>query len=355
MDARLERVRRVVAMGRRAADARDPVGIEVRSKLVADGPLSPEGVALALSRHLEIDPRPEDLQALVARTSPSPRCHVVLSAHVCTAALRAIAIGVATAPRVLVKPSRRDPTLAVALCRELATDADFAALGGSIAIVEAIAPEPLDEVHAYGSDEALAAIAAALPRGAILRGHGAGFGLAVIDRGAALDEAAAALAEDVIPFDQQGCLSPRIALVEGAEERARAFTEALANALERAGSRVPRGAIEPADRAAITRYVSVAEALGEARSGASFAVGLDVDPISLVLPPPHRVVHVAPVRDGDHARALLAPWARYVTVIGGQGAIARAIAGQIQGARVTRLGAMQRPPLDGPVDLRGGA
>ncbi len=353
MDARLERVRRVVAMGRRVADARDSMGIEVRSKLLAEGALSPEGVELALSRHLEIDPRPEDLQALVARASSSPRCHVVLSAHVCTAALRAIAIGVATAPRVIVKPSRRDPSLAVALCRELANDAEFRASGGSIAIVEAIAPEPLEEVHAYGSDEALAAIAASLPHGVIVRGHGAGFGLAVIDHGAALDEAAAALAEDVIPFDQQGCLSPRVALIEGTEDRARAFAGALAIALERAGTRVPRGAIEPEGRAAIARYTSLVEALGEARSGASFVVGLDVEPASLVLPPPHRVVHVAPVRDGDHARALLAPWARYVTVIGGQGAVARAIAAQIRGARITQLGAMQRPPLDGPVDQRG--
>ncbi len=109
---RLARVERVVAAGRRAADDADPLGREAREALLASSGLSAEGVALALGAHLETHPAPEHLAALLASAGRAPGCHVVLAANVCTAALRALAVAVATAPRVSVRPSRRDPSLA---------------------------------------------------------------------------------------------------------------------------------------------------------------------------------------------------------------------------------------------------
>jgi hypothetical protein len=353
LDARRERVLRVVTAGRRVADPADPLGREVRARLLAEGILSAEGIELALAGHLEIDPAPAEIDALLASAGAAPRCHVVLSANVCTAALRAIAVAVATAPAVFVRPSRRDPVLADVLARELAADAPFAAHGGSIERVETARPEAEDELHVYGSDEAVRAIAAAAPEGTIVRGHGAGLGVAVIGAGASIEAAAEALARDVIPFDQRGCLSPRAALVEGGEGRAEAFAEALHRALGRLGAEVPRGPLDAQARGEIAMYRAAVEALGVWGEGPHHGVGLDPAPRALPMPPAARVVHVAAAEAGT-AAALLAPWAEYVTIVGseGGGALTAAIERMAPRARRARLGAMQRPPLDGPVDLR---
>jgi acyl-CoA reductase-like NAD-dependent aldehyde dehydrogenase len=352
MDARRARVVRVVAAGKRCADARDPLGNEARAAIRAASGLSPEGVELALAEHLEVDPAPADLDALVAAAARAPRCHVLLSANVCTAPLRAIAFAAATAPEVIVRPSRRDPALASILVRELAQDPAFAAAGGSIALATELAPSPGDELHAYGSDETLAQIAASLPAGVVLRAHGTGLGIALVSADTDLDRAAEALARDVVAFDQRGCLSPRAALVEGDADRAERFAAALDRALATLSARVPRGPLDDATRAEIALYRAAVQAIGALREGPDHAVGLDPSPRALVLPPAARVVHVVPVTAAE-APALLAPWARYVTIVGGNdGDLANAVRALSPRARRAPLGWMQRPPLDGPVDLR---
>lgn len=339
------RVQRVVALARRIADPADPLGQEARVSLASTSGLSAEGLELSLGEHLESCPAPADLDALLRGASPAPRCHLVLSANVCTAAVRAVACAVASAPKVLVRPSRRDPALASLLVRELAADPAFP---GEVALVAEIAPEPGDEVHLYGSDESLAAVAARLPPGAVVRAHGTGLGVAVIE--GAIEPAAEALGRDVVAFDQRGCLSPRAALVHGDAE---AFAEALHRALGALGERVPRGPLEVDTAAEITRYRGTLEAIGTYRAGPHHAVGVDPSPRALVLPPPARVVHVVPASPAD-VDALLGPWAPFLTVVGADadGELARAIRALAPRARNAALGEMQRPPLDGPVDLR---
>ncbi|NUQ74388.1 MAG: proline dehydrogenase, partial [Polyangiaceae bacterium] len=63
--------------------------------------------------------------------------------------------------------------------------------------------------------------------------------------------------------------------------------------------------------------------------------------------------HVAPVAAGT-AAALIGAWARYVTAVGADddGGVVQAIRACVPNARYSRLGTMQRPPLDGPVDRR---
>jgi hypothetical protein len=63
---------------------------------------------------------------------------------------------------------------------------------------------------------------------------------------------------------------------------------------------------------------------------------------------------VAPVRGPDAAARLAAPYARALTTIGGDDGPLRAALASALGVRVrsAALGRMQRPPLDGPVDLR---
>lgn len=351
--ARLGRVLRVTALGARIADPGDPLGREARARLPAASGLSAEGALLALAGHLEVDPAPEHLEALLASCGEAPRCHVVIAANVCTAALRALAVAVATAPSVLVRPSRRDPVLAEILARELAADAAFLAQGGAIERVAEVSPAPGDELHVYGSDETVAALAAAAAPGVVVRGHGAGLGVAIVGAEVAIDHAADAIARDVVPFDQRGCLSPRAALVEGGADRAEAFAEALHAALARLGTDVPRGPEGAETRAEIALYRRTIEAIGAFREGPHHAVGLDPTPRALTLPPAARVVHVIPARAASIA-TLLAPWAAFVTSTGSddRGPLTRAVHALAPSARRAALGSMQRPPLDGPVDLR---
>ncbi|WP_437292408.1 acyl-CoA reductase [Sorangium sp. So ce406] len=361
--ARRTRVERAVAAAARIADPRDPLGEEARRRLPSTSGLSPEGVELALERHLEVAPSGGELDALVATAGRARRCQVILAANVCTAPLRAIAVAAATAPDVLVRPSRRDPVVAELLVRALQADEAFARAGGAVALVGDLAledadegaagEEPRAELHIYGSDETVAALRARAGRGVLVRGHGAGLGLAVVGPAADIAEAARDIADDVVPFDQRGCLSPRFVLVEGPAERAEALARALHEALGRAGARVPRGPIDGAARAEIAMYRATLEAVGSFWEGEGHGVGLDAAPRSLLLPPAARVVHVA-ASSAAAAPALLAPIRGAITAIGagGGGELARAASAAAPRARVSALGRMQRPPLDGPVDLR---
>jgi hypothetical protein len=357
-ERRRRRIERLIELGRRLADASDPLGLEARARLAVTSGLSPEGIELALTRHLETHPTEAEIEALlgpreVATEGAPSRCHIVIAANVCTSALRAIAVGLAAAPDVRVRPSSRDPALAEILVRELERDERFRSAGGSIALAPDVAQAAAgDELHVYGSDQTIEALRAAAAPGLVVRGHGTGFGLAVVGEESDVRDAARALAADVIPFDQRGCLSPRIALVEGAPDRAAALWEALHEALGRAA--IPRGPLAEDTLAEIAMYRTSMEAIGAFREGPWHAVGLDPSPRALLLPPAARVVHVA-AADAAGVAALLEPLSPFIAAIGAsseRGALARAASSKAPGARLSRLGAMQTPPLDGPVDLR---
>ena len=351
---RRARVRRVVALGARLADPADALGAEARARLAATSGLSREGVDLALGEHLETSITDAQLDTLVRGAGRAPRCHVVLAANVCVGALRAVALAVATAASVAVRPSRRDPALAEILVRELARDEGFAGHGGAVEIVVELDPTPGDELHVYGADSTIAAFAAALGPDVLLRGHGTGLGVAIVGAADDLDAAARAIARDVVPFDQRGCLSPRAVLVEGDAGRAESLAERLHAELDAFDRAVPRGELERAALAELALYRTAIEAIGRFLPGAGHAVGVDPAPRALATPPAARVVHVAAVHDAGELRALLAPWAPAITVVGaaGTGALAAEAAALAPGARRAELGRMQRPPLDGPVDRR---
>lgn len=345
----------LLALAREVRDPQSALGQEVRSALFATSGLHRSGVELALRDHLEIDATADERGALRAWCSARvERCHVILSANVCTAALRAIALGLESGERVFVRPSRRDAALAAVLVRELASR------GVAIERVEEISPALGDHVHAYGSDETLDAIEAKLPEGVVFRGHGAGFGVAVVGASTDLEDAAERLARDVVPFDQAGCLSPRVVLIEGSTERALAFIRAASGALGAAALRVPRGELDAATRASLTSFRASMEAVGEVCAQGDHLVAFAEDVETLELPPAARAVLVLPL---DTCRRWLEPVARWVTTVGLCGSpvgFARKAADtedddalrSLSHARVTELGSMQRPPLDGPVDRR---
>jgi hypothetical protein len=338
---RMDDVRAVVGAARRLVDRRSTL-----AEAIADSTgLSPAGVELALTRHLEVDATDDELRRLVEQAGDAAAVCVVLSANVFVGGLRAISLARAAAEEVVVRSSRRDPHFARALVEELQS--------GRVRLDEAldVACVERGEIHVYGRDETIADVRARARPNVRVRGHGSGMGVAWISPSAAIDSAARGLAEDVVVFDQRGCLSPRIALVEGDLGRADAFAEALHSELERLDQAVPRGALGTEDRAASDRYVATMTYACRALVGTNHAVGIAPAGSPMILPPAHRHVHVVACTSVDDARALLAPLARAIVAVGTDDEVgARAIAPSW--ARLSALGRMQRPPLDGPVDLR---
>lgn len=362
-DLRIERrarIEAVVGLARKLSDPSTALGGEARSLLRETSGLSDAGVELALGEHLETDPREADLAGLLdlfegpeaaARGAGSARCHVVLSATVPVAAVRAIALAAAASPVVSIKPSRRDPGLAHLLARELVRDRAF---GANVTTSFELSARRGDAVHAYGSDQTLEAIGRELGPGIALWGHGHGFGIAVISSGGEPTERANALARDVIPFDQQGCLSPRLVLIDANPADAAHFARALAHALGRLERGVPRGSAAVSRVSDESVYAEAMRSAGELFGAPGSLVGLDSEPRDVILPPPTRAVHVIRV-GAAQATAILSPLAHAVAAIGmdGDSPLSRAITSSCPGARASALGAMQRPPLDGPVDRRG--
>lgn len=339
------RVRALIAAAARIGDASDELGIQARATLAGATGLSPRGVALALECCLETSPSDAEIDALVASVRGVPGAHVVLSAGVFVAAHRAVALALAASPRVFVKPSRRDPEMVRLLSL---------AAPGLFEVVDVIAPRGGEHVFAYGSDETLATIARALPPGVSFEGHGSGIGVAFIDlvgvRTPELRGACRLLAEDVVLFDQRGCLSPRLVLALGSERDALRFAEALAEALAEAEHGVPLGRLSPDEVEGRVRYRDTVRFAGDVFAAGSSFVGVDVRGERLVVPPPGRNVHVMRVTDPDAVR----PWSRLVAAAGVHGgpALYERVRAVLPHARLSAFGSMQRPDFDGPVDLR---
>jgi len=344
----------LVRAARRLADARTPQGREVRSAMVRQGPLSAQGVDLALRDHLELEPSTSDTDALIEAAGDADYVHVLLSANVFVGALRALALAVAAAPRVTVRMSRRESVFARELLR-VVEDPDF---GEPVRYAETPRLErDLDEarceVHLYGHDATLVQVAATLPEGIRVRAHGAGMGLAVVGASANVDDAANAIAQSVIPFDQRGCLSPRVVLVEGGQERATALAHQLASSLARGAQRVPIGALSPEERAEATRYKDTCRMVGDLLEAGGGCVGLTSE--TLWVPPVGRNVHVVSC-EPSRAAALLSPLRSISAAVGIAGSehdpLPAAVLEVLPRARVSAADRMQKPPLDGPVDRR---
>mgnify|MGYP003595282514 CR=1 FL=1 len=313
--------------------------------LAASTGLSAEGVRFGLERCLEREVVSADVTRLFASVRPAAGVAVVLSANVFTASLRALCLACVASPRVYVRASRREPHFVAALVERLGAP--------EVTLVPSLAEAAeATSVHAYGRDETLRAILA--QRGLPVWAHGAGLGVAVVSREAPLEAAALALAEDLVAFDQRGCLSPRVALSIGEPARARELAAALSAALAAWEARVPTGALTPAERAERLRARDTALLVGEVRegpAGALVAVPELDEGAPLLLSPPGRNLAVVAVRDRVEARARVASLGRALVTVGGSELeTARAVAPAW--ARVAELGRMQRPPLDGPVDGR---
>jgi Acyl-CoA reductase (LuxC) len=311
--------------------------------------LSPQGVDLALTKSLEVSATSAQLDALLSCVTEAAQVSVVLSANVFTAALRALALALASSSRVTVKVSRREPLFPrllltylrdtcepVAAMVRLGEDAEISAIREGV-------------IHAYGRKETLEAICASAT--VPVWAHGPGFGIAELSLSREppecdeLDAFAASLAEDIALFDQRGCLSPRV--VWAPPEHTESFAEALSLALADAQLRMPRGVLTSEERVEIARYKQSIRAVGRGFEGPGHFVGLAE---TAWLPPPGRTVHVCPKNQATIG--WLQSMGAFVTALGSDCPRRSTLIAHLPHVRHSLLGAMQRPPLDGPVDLR---
>ncbi len=340
MEERRADVRRLLLAAGRVYERR---AIFVPAIAAATG-LSPQGVELGFAS-LEREATDDELGALVRAAGDARHVHVVLSANVFVAALRALALARAAGERVTIRPSPRDPWLARALVEHagdptvtLTEDRDPGATGA-------------DAVHVYGRDGTIAGVRAQVAAGVRVCGHGPGLGIAVVTAGACLETSADALAVDVAAFDQRGCLSPRVVFVEGDASRARTFASALHASLAAMDTRVPRGTLAPQESAEAVRWREALSFAGEVWVGHGHAVGVAPGASTLAVPGAGRHVLVVDAPDLAAMREAIDPLAALVVTVGSDDP-ARVAAMTPAHARSAQLGWMQRPPLDGPVDRR---
>lgn len=372
--AALERLARLLAAARRAVAPASPVRSSLAARLQITTGLSSAGVRWAIDHCLEQNPSDAELGRLVARVAPAPRAHVILPGSVFVAAHRALALALAAAPKVFVKPSRREPALIAAL---------HAQAPGLFEVVERIVPEPGDHVFAYGSDTTLEDLRRSLPKGTVLHAHGSGFGVAVVDletapsasahRDTGEPEAEAsvnavatsdramarAIAADTACFDQRGCLSPRFVLALADPLRARRFAATLASELAELERRIPLGRLDPSEEAEITWHRQCAACFGEVLAAGSGSVSqrdaaepawlAEEGRAALEIPPAGRHLEVIALRRLEPALEALRPW---LTTVGCSSALQARVQALLEPIRIAPLGRMQNPPFDGPVDRR---
>jgi hypothetical protein len=323
--------------------------------LADESGLSPEGVVLALDRVLEHDADEHVIARFVAKAPSRTAVSVVLAANVFVAPLRAIAWALAHSARVTVRTSRRArlfttrllehaPTLVESIVHASPSDdpgADLESLVSALPVGGAL--------HVYGGEAAVAAArrATSAREDLAVDLHGPGFG-AIVASAAQLAEHAADVAFDVSVFDQRGCLSPRVAIVVGGGDA----LGPLSQALGRFAERVPRGELDPATRSALRRAVDAATFASGARVGPHHAVLAHGRAEALPLPPAARALALVDAADLAGAIALLHASDHGLASIGAPRELHAAIASAFPLVRLAELGAMQRPPLDGPVDRR---
>ena len=345
---RLERLERFLRSARALCDVTHPLYKAARIQLPTATGLSSENVAWALDFALEVRPSDWDLNLLCERTPQCERAHVLLSANVFVAALRAVAIAIAAAPEVHVRPSRREPLMLDFLAR---------AAPGQFQLDRELRPEPGDHVWLYGSDETLLQMKRTLAPNVVIHEHGSGYGIVIVHddelcASASRQKVARAIVEDVVPFDQRGCLSPRVVLVEQDRRIARSLWQALAAELIIRESEIPLGELNDDERAEIVRYGDTLCVAGEVLGAGCGLVSFEAQSLPWILPPIGRVLHVRTtsnaIEDAKHQAAALTT----IGLVTTGDDRARRVQQAFPHARIAKLGFMQRPKLDGPVDLR---
>jgi hypothetical protein len=287
---------------------------------------------------------------------------IVAAGNIPGIALLKTALALTAGATCVVKTATGEPLLTVLFAHALAeVDPSLASAlavswweGGSGSGEEALV-RGVDSLVAYGSDPSIAALAARRRGPFVGFGHKLSVALVRLDRPNDVRSLAAAAAVDVALYDQLGCLSPQTLYVVGAEaSRRRELVDRLAEALDEAEMRWPRGELREAEAIAVRRLRDEYEwrELGGAdvsvRTGAGWTIVEDQAP-GFRPSPLHRTIFVRPLREIADLRLALGEWLPRVECVG-MGPWPDPEADQALGAlgiaRVAALGRMQDPGLD---------
>jgi hypothetical protein len=176
-------------------------------------------------------------------------------------------------------------------------------------------------------------------------------GVVVVGALADTKETAHQVVGDIIPFDQRGCLSPRIVIVQN-ERQAVSLADELAHALIEGGKRTPVGQWFADELEERRRYWDTCRMVGRLWETAVGSVGMSE---GIWVPPVGRNVHVVACEPFE-VEAMLSPIRDVVAALGVAGektdALVRRVMDLLPRARISPVGRMQRPVLDGFVDQR---
>jgi hypothetical protein len=228
-----------------------------------------------------------------------------------------------------------------------------------------------DCVVAFGDDSSVSAVRALTPPSKRFVGHGFKISIALVGRDAlsrsTVHQVVSDLAYDFSVYDQQGCLSPRVAFIEnGGEADAAEFASALGDAMRRLARALPRHALDLNEKAALAvarDNVLIRAATGRDCLLASgpvdeFLITIDLlEPFQLGSLNRHCDLRV--FGDAAEIRGALAPYVGHISTVGvaGDWNRWRELCLALRPSRVCALGNMQRPPLgwihDGNLPLMG--
>ena len=365
LDERIEAIDRAAATWL-AADS--PWRREAIARLPAATGYPPRAIATALDNLARALAAPELHAAARAEATAlaAPRHRLalhVLAGNVPGAGVFGIVAALLAGAPSVVKTAAREPLLPALFARSLG--AEDARLGAAVGIVASdgddhariagMVPQ-VDVVLAYGRAESLDAIAAHQPS-RLLR-FGPRLSLAVVTRDAVGRRAAAELAWQTALFDQQGCLSPQLAIVEETSRGATArFMDALADELARLATDLPRAPLTLAESAGVARYLE--RQRWRMQESADVAMVADADGrFSIVCDrtgspdasPLNRHLILVPVPSLADARPVLARFDGVVEAVGFTGPAQRtpdvaALAAASRAARLCPLERMQAPPF----------
>lgn len=300
---------------------------------------------------------PEFLVHIAAGDIPNPTwMSMVLGLLARSAQLVKCASGSAFLPRLFAH-SLYEADSKLSACLEIA-----GWRGGDIDLEDVLFAEA-DCVTATGSDETLAAIRSRLPIKTRFVGYGHRVSLGFVAREVLSPLRAPQIAtratDDVVAWNQLGCLSPHVIYVQtGGEVSPERFAELLADELERREQTEPRGGLTVPHTAAIASRRGVYEVraahspetrLWHSKESTAWTVVFEADPrfqASCL----NRFIYVKPVKD-------LAELLQQAEVVRGKISTVGTAAGEHQTeelalqlarwgvTRVCSLGRMQNPPL----------
>jgi hypothetical protein len=287
-------------------------------------------------------------------------------------ALLALVYSLLTRGPFLIRVSRHEPVLAPAfweaLCRERPDWADLGAVAGWPPEDEATTRTVLTAAHvvvAYGHESTLDTLRTLVPGSTRWLPYPHRISFAVVGREIlrASDrrtEAADRLAEDVVWFDQQGCMSPHVVYIETDDlPVARTFAEDLAEALRRWQTRWPRRRLSPGEAMRVQGF----RARWSADPDAEVWMSDDTAWTVVLTPRPDleptcgdRSVLVKPIEDLDRLPDVVASQRRHLQTVGYAmdrpwDDLARRLA-RTGVKRFAPLGTMQKPPAVGCHDGR---